>query len=283
MRDRDWFADRLAQLQIKSSSSEADVREYLISRVLTDILDFSIGEINAEESKGLRPDYVCRRYGSTTADVIVEVKSLKTDLFKRKGKDFVSSPVGQLYRYLNSYRDASSGTWGIVTNGTHWLVVQRRGDKIPPTAFGEPQRADLLAEVREILEPIKERPKFEDAVRGSSTPDWFAVAADCTSTEAFVKRVGRSLTIAQNVQTHTKGGASWTKICEVDPPENQLFPRNVYLACLKLDYPDGLISPHDISEELLQCSLDGRVAGIAYTGASKKMGGGKRSSFYSRE
>lgn len=274
MQDRDWFADRLAQLQIKSSPSEADVREHLIRRVLTDILDFSIGEINAEESKGLRPDYVCRRHGSGAADVIVEVKSLKTDLFKRRGKDFASSPVGQLYRYLNSYRDASSGTWGIVTNGTHWLVVQRHGDKIPPTAFGEPQRADLLAEIREILAPVKERPKSSDAVHVSSASDWFAVAAECSSPEAFVKRVGRSLSIAENVQTHTKGGSSWTRICEIDPPEEQLFPRNVYLACLKLDYPDGLISPHDISEELLQCSLDGRVAGIAFTGPSKKMGGG---------
>ena len=162
--DQDWYAKGLKALEDRDSqnpldsdpedsTSEADVRETLIRPVLERVLGFKPWEIHAEKTRTnghqRRPDYVCRRGGAgAKATCIFEVKKLKTKLLKRTGDDFKSSPVGQLWDYLNNFRDADDGTWGILSNGSEWFVVRREGDKVPYTVFGSPREARTLAEVK---------------------------------------------------------------------------------------------------------------------------------------
>ena len=153
----DWYADALNELEKKSRTGESEVSNHLITPLLKKVLGFSISEIDMERQEGRRPDYVCTWSGSRSADVIVEAKRLQTDLLKRTKQDFASSPVGQLRRYLNTFPAADEGTWGVVTNGTQWIILRRGERLVPVTAIDKPVEARSLARVTELLSPLRER------------------------------------------------------------------------------------------------------------------------------
>lgn len=257
----DWYANALNELEKKPRTGESEVCNHLITPLLKKVLGFSISEIDMERQEGRRPDYVCTRSGSRSANVIVEAKRLNTDLRRRTTQDFASSPVGQLRRYLNTFPAADEGTCGVVTNGTQWIILRRNRGLVPITAIGEPVEARSLARVTELLSPLRERTKSSSKVQEAPPIDWFSVAADCESPHQFMQR------IAPTVEKQTGwNSASFAQVGEYTPPNGQLFREPIYLACLSLDFPDGRLSPQDIAEELLMLSTrDGRVAGIAYT------------------
>ena len=165
------------------------MRAHLIDPVLRDVLGFGIGEIDMEPSAGLRPDYVCTRSGSSSADVIVEAKRLQTDLLKRTSQSFSSCPAGQIRRYLNAYPAADEGTWGVVTNGSKWIILQKRDGRVPLTAIGEPVEARSLNRVSELLSPVRERTRVDGEVRADTPIDWLSVAAECESPYQFVQEI----------------------------------------------------------------------------------------------
>lgn len=192
----DWYAETLSELEQKTNPSEAEVRAHLIDPVLKNVLGFSVGEIDMEPSAGLRPDYVCTRLGSPAADVIVEAKRLRTNLLRRTAQRFSSSPAGQISRYLNDYPRADSGTWGVVTNGSEWIILQRLGDRVPLTAIGEPVEARSLDKVNDLLKPVRERPGPSKGFAASKEADWFAVAAKCGSPAEFVGAIAPTCKIS---------------------------------------------------------------------------------------
>ena len=162
MSTEDWYAKSLAQLWAKPEANEADLSGALIRPVLANELGFGVAEIDAESEtvsgtgKRIRPDFVCGNPNTEFAYVIVEVKRLGTALDQRKGRQGMStSPAGQLRRYLKGHRRAGVGTWGVLTNGTDWLVVQRTDEDCPWDAFGDIRKASTLAEVRALLAPIR--------------------------------------------------------------------------------------------------------------------------------
>ncbi|MDE0556387.1 MAG: hypothetical protein OXI24_19410, partial [Candidatus Poribacteria bacterium] len=162
---------------------------------------------------------------------------------------------------MNTFPAADEGTWGVVTNGTQWIVLRRIGGRVPITAIGEPVEARSLDQVSELLSPLRERTKTSSKVQEEPPTDWFSVAADCDSPYHFMQR------IAPNEEKQEGwDGASFAKVGEYTPLNGQLFPESIYLTCLSLDYPDGRLSPQDIAEALLMLhNGEGRVAGIAYT------------------
>ena len=138
MSTEDWYAKNLAQLWAKPDANEADLSGALIRPVLANELGFGVAEIDAESEtvsgtgKRIRPDFVCGNPNTEFAYVLVEVKRLGTALDQRKGRQGMStSPAGQLRRYLKGHRRAGVGTWGVLTNGTDWLVVQRTDEDCP--------------------------------------------------------------------------------------------------------------------------------------------------------
>jgi len=185
----DWYADTLLELEKKDNPSEAEVRAHLINPVLRDVLGFGIGEIDMEPFAGLQPDYVCTRSGSSSADVIVEAKRLRTDLLRRTSQSFSSCPAGQIRRYLNDYPAADEGTWGVVTNGSKWIILQRREGRVPPTAIGEPVEARSLDRVSKLLSPVRERGRFGGESQADFTADWLSVAAKCADSSQFVQEI----------------------------------------------------------------------------------------------
>ena len=141
MSTEDWYAKSLAQLCAKPEANEADLSGALIRPVLANELGFGVAEIDAESEtvsgtgKRIRPDFVCGNPNTEFAYVIVEVKRTGTALDQRKGRQGMStSPAGQLRRYLKGHRRAGVGTWGVLTNGTDWLVVQRTDEDCPTYA-----------------------------------------------------------------------------------------------------------------------------------------------------
>ena len=190
----DWYAYELRDLEKKSSSREVDVRECLLNRVIKEVLGYEGYQIEREVTAGkFRMDYVCRGQDSHHADVIIEVKKLGTDLYKGT-KGFMSSPAGQLLKYMNGYRDSVKGTWGIVTNGTQWIVVQgKKRDKVSVSELSKPVLARTLMEVKDVLRPVRESPSvtslYSDLGAQSKVRDWFAIVADVNSHDEFLRSV----------------------------------------------------------------------------------------------
>ena len=265
MSQSDWYADNLNQLEAKASPREADVRENLVMPLLKETLGFTIAEIDAEkqDGPGLRPDYVCTRHGSGVADLIVEAKKLRVDLLRRTSKSFTSSPAGQLMRYLNDYPASDDGTWGVATNGSHWILIQRRGDRVPITAIGEPVEARSLEEVWRLLKPVRDRSSSTSGRVFPARREWLERVADCQSPNEFVEAVAPESMFGPSVNSDNY--VAWLRVCSLEQPSKQRFPESVSLACLNLAFPDGKMSPQDILEELGRHRIDGRVAGMAYS------------------
>ncbi len=267
--EHDWYASHLAQLQAKSRASETDLREHLISPVLTRVLGFKIGEVDAEKSiqgggtRG-RPDYICRHKGAGRASVIVEVKQLGTDLYRRTGRQWHTAPVGQLQQYLDLYRGVSTGTWGILTNGTEWIVVQREGSHFDESALPRaPLSALRLDEVKRVLEPVRRASDRRVVRSGQPTLGWLLdLAEECESPDGFIADALDRLEL-EPLRTGGAPNVAWAALGQSNVA-GQLFEQDVYLACLNLDFPDGQIAPQDIAKRLKVQQLSGRIIGIAY-------------------
>lgn len=223
----------------------------------------------------LRPDYVCRSESSTTATVIVEVKKLGTDLTKRTGLKWSTAPAGQLHRYLSSYKAAGDGTWGVLTNGAEWIVVQRRGDHVSPYEFREPAKATTLCAVRSLLAPV--RAKRQRRARPAKAPepavvDWLADVSAAKTPRDFLRRVApdaqESPRFQEDLFADEDGREGSNANVDANFATVQLADHEtkVHLVVLKLDFPDGLMAPQDITEALRphRALLTGRVVGVAW-------------------
>lgn len=275
--EQDWYASNLAMLQARKSVSETDVRENLIRPLLERELDFLPSKISAESSDTgesghrMRLDYVCHKDNDPHASLIVEVKNLGTDLWRRSGtgQGWDSSPVGQLHKYLQHFHGAGPGTWGIVTNGSDWIVAQRGKKFVPVNAFREHSLLDSLEDVRWAIRPIFESPGLEaqEATRPYRATDeiaWLKAAASCESAEALLQALvegrdshGESLSVGTELACQ--------KIGQYRLP-GELFENSIFLVCLNLEFPDGLLTPQDIRAKLEHPDLTGnRLVGVAYT------------------
>ena len=267
----DWYAENLAAVARKPHSSEADVSDNLVRPVLSKVLGFHVSEIDAQPSDSAgpgrtrRPDFVCRSGSAKVATVIFEVKKLEVDLTKRTGRKWTSSPLGQLQDYLENYRQAGDGTWGVVTNGTQWIVIRRSGDHIPPFNQFEQKKANTLARVRQVLKNVGTEAPVDKPVLDENEPDWLSVVATCASPEAFIRSANRGNDMFLDV--HVQPKSALVKLAEYET-EGELLPRSVYLCCLRLDFPDGNLTPPDIADELEQLRriAPHRIVGVAYTG-----------------
>ena len=271
----DWYAERLAQLRDRVVASEADVSDAVVRPVLENVLNFNHTEIFAQPShhhrsgSTLRPDYVCRREGAVKASVIVEVKNRNVDLMKRTSTDWKSSPIGQLHNYLNGLRESGVGTWGILTNGFQWIVTRREADKLQPFEYRPQVPIRSLQEIEQLLREISQAPPSEnEPVLDDEVIDWLKVVAECDSTENFINRVAESNLFSN---CHLQDTHAYQLIGENDS-DIELLPRQYYLACLQLNFPDGLLSPDDISNTISELIPPGAdVVGVAYNEASSTL------------
>ncbi len=192
----DWYADRLAQVKSKPNPTEADISDSLVRPVLEKVLKFSVSEIDAqptnpETGRKDRPDFVCRRNASGTASAIVEVKRLGIDLMKRSGDSWSTSPLGQLQNYMNRFRGSAEGTWGILTNGSEWLITRREDSHVSPFAdIPQPSKVETLIEVQKILADVQTKEFFQkkDFV-GPVIIDWLDVISGCDTPAEFIRKV----------------------------------------------------------------------------------------------
>ena len=269
----DWYTDNLATLEAKPNPTEADVSDNLIRPVLERVLKFGVAEIDAQPSgqvgpnQSQCPDFVCRREASSIATVIVEVKRLGTDLTRRTSPSapWTTSPLGQLQNYLNRWRQAGDGTWGIVTNGTDWIVIRRTGDRVSTFAEVEITNARTLAQVRDLLISIIEEPQPARSTEGyPSDINWLSIIAECESPQQFIEDVApRRSPISRPLD-----GIFAVKIGEYH--DDELFSKQILLVCMRQDFPDNNLTPPDIAQALLplrnRLTEFGRAVGVAYTG-----------------
>ncbi len=265
----DWYSKRLQQLKAKRAVTEADVSEGLVRPALEQVMNFSIAEIDAQPSERraagspLRPDFICRKNNSRRASLIVEVKNFKVDLSKRVGKGWTTAPLGQLHRYLNQLRESGDGTWGVVTNGDEWIVTRRQGDRVLPYERTPALVVQNLSDLQQALGQIDVKPISDKHQPLSEAKfDWLDAVADCQSPEEFIALVSPSS--GDSVQI--RGSTAYKFISQVSSG-SEVIPESLHVACLQLNFPDGLLSPSDITEALIEIqSLAGsRVVGVAYT------------------
>lgn len=268
----DWYAERLREEQARHAATEADVSDNLVRPVLERVLGFARTNIYAqrsqESSKGhlIRPDFICRSDPAGWASVIVEVKKFHVDLTRRAGStgSWRSSPLGQLEDYLRNSREARDGTWGILTNGSDWLVARREGEDIRVTHPSVPvhtqtELQNVLADIVPVEVPAQP-PKHQQSHLLSPDADWLDTVVKCQSPRDFVVHV-----LGTGVGVTTAGHAAYATVAE-HTTERELF-QAVHIVCLRLDFPDGLIAPPDIVQALTedQTLNHGRVVGVAYT------------------
>ncbi len=270
----DWYAANLAALEAKPNPTEADVSDTLVRPVLERVLGFGVAEIDAQPSgqtggnQGQRPDFVCRRGASPAAAAIVEVKRLGTDLTRRASPSapWTTSPLGQLQNYLNRWRQAGDGTWGVVTNGAQWIAIRRTGDRVSAYAEVEIVEARTLAEVRSLLAPIMEEPRADRRAEERLLEiDWLSAIADCESPQRLMERVAP----AGQPVVYSENGTVTVRIGEYES-DGELFLKQSLLVCMRRDFIDGNLTPPDIAEALLPLRRLpaglGRAVGVAYTG-----------------
>ena len=192
----DWYADRLAEVRSRPNPTEADVSDNLVRPVLERVLEFRVSQIDAQptDTGGAgrrRPDFVCRRNRHGAASAIIEVKRLGTHLIQRSADSWSSSPLGQLQNYLNRYRGSTDGTWGILTNGTRWLVIRRDGERVSPyDEIPMPPEIETLGEIEKILRPVRESLfPLEEDIAGGGEQDWLEAVSSCMTPAEFIRKV----------------------------------------------------------------------------------------------
>jgi len=266
----DWFAENLSALESRHYSSEEDVVHNLVYPALTKVLGFQHSEIHSQNSastmrgRRIRLDLMCKQEEAPKASLIVEVKKLGTNLAKRAGKRWDTAPIGQLLKYLEGHWASGDGTWGIVTNGIEWVIVRREGPFVPRNTFKR-YEARSLAELKAILQPVVTR---RDVIRSDdASAQWLELIVEANP-RAFVQ------TFTRNIRGTTD--IAWGEIGATVSPAKTLFDKpitSVYVACLRLEYPDGLLTPQDSADTMRSLrqthNLEGSVLGIAFTEAGE--------------
>ena len=275
----DWFATGLNHLKSQPNCTEADVTAHLIRPALRKVLKFDPTEIFEQKwgkpapKKHFYLDLMCKTKDAQNASVIVEVKNLGIDLMGKNKKSSKSAPVAQLYAYLKGHPLSGDGTWGIATNGEEWVLMPREGDSIPTKVFPL-RKAQSLVELKEILKGIKRPPPTN---RDPNNSPWLPWIIESEKSSDFVAQFNYDLTIHETLF----GDISWAQLgAAVGPVRKNKsgtgFLSNLYIACLRLNFPNGQLTPHDIAEELETTIGTRNCAGIIGVAFSDTSQSGKR-------
>ena len=262
----DWFVSGMATLRGREQPSEGDVSGIIVRPCLSEILELDNSAIHAEQSgPSGRPDFVCRREGRI--EVIVEVKNLHTNLERRIGAGWTTSPVGQLQKYLRKFPGVQEGTWGILTNAGEWRLFVRSKNDCVLRDICTPKTLD---ELTLFLSPIL---RMRNQEKGTSveprTPSqWISRLQSGDFTEENF--VGLSAPQKVIMQKHVEG-VKWVYARLDDLGKGGLFPSSpgAYVACVRLAAIDGLIRPPDITEVLAELPIahKSQIHGIALVGS----------------
>ncbi len=154
--------ERQIIMERRGRYSEADTVNNLIDPVL-EYLGYDAPYQSREiQDRQNRPDIILWNelggLNSKPANVILEAKPLDNDL-TGNGMPRANRPKSQLSRYLNGYDRSSAGTYGVLTNGNIWHIVQRREGETNPRLVkewrllynSEEEASHGLEEIRQIL------------------------------------------------------------------------------------------------------------------------------------
>ena len=161
----------------------------------------------------------------------------------------------------------------MLTNGTEWIIVQRRGEHVSPYEFRDPIQATTLSAVRSLLAPVRD--ERHGQVRPAKVPepaaiDWLAAVADAKTPHDFLRHVApdarESPKLQEDLFAFGKEGAESDANGDFASVQLVDGDTKVHLVAMKLDYPDGLMAPQDITEALRphRMTLIGRVVGVAW-------------------
>lgn len=257
-----WFAKGMATLRGRDQPSEGDVSGIIVRPCLSEVLGIDDHSIHAEQSSpGGRPDFVCRRQGRV--ELIVEVKNLDTNLERRVGSGWYTSPVGQLQKYMRRFPGAQDGTWGLLTNASEWRLFRRSTTDCILQDICTPQSLD---ELREFLHPIMHERHLASRVpieiQGPSEWALRLQIANITPGQ-FVEMS------AMGRETHQKKehGIEWAWAqlnCPVVGARTPSEP-TIVVACIRLPALDYLIKPPDITEAMADMPVEyaSQVHGVA--------------------
>lgn len=268
-RASDWFAEGMATLRARVQPSEGDVSGIIVRPCLNEVLEIDDYSIHAEQSSpGGRPDFVCRRKGRV--ELIVEVKNLDTNLERRSGAGWTTSPVGQLQKYMRRFPGVQEGTWGLLTNASEWRLFRRStNDSILHNTCSP----ETLDELRRFLNPILHVRDVESrvSIETQASSDWTRrLQSEDITPILFVEMSvpGR--------ETYQKRhhGIEWA-CARLDHPnssvDGSLFPSTdvAFVACIRLPALDKLIRPADITEALAGMPIEhaSQVHGVAFVHA----------------
>lgn len=258
----DWFARGMATLRDRDQPSEGDVSGIIVRPCLSEVLGIDDHSIHAEQSSpGGRPDFVCRREGRV--ELIVEVKNLDTNLERRFGSGWTTSPVGQLHKYMRRFPGVEDGTWGLLTNASEWRLFRRSTNDciLHNTCFPE-----SLKELRMFLKPILEayEKRSQQPVKEPPSSAWISrLRSQDWNPDRFVEMSAPS----KKSHRMKDAGVEWVCVQLADSIEGELFPiyPPSFLACIRLAATDGLIKPPDITEVMadMPVKYQSQVHGIA--------------------
>ena len=264
----DWFARGMATLRARDQPSEGDVSGIIVRRCLSDVLKIDDHSIHAEQSApGARPDFVCWHH--SRIEVIVEVKNIYTNLERRIGKRWTTSPVGQLQKYLRKFPGVQEGTWGILTNACEWrLFIRSKNDCILHDICTPTTLEELSLFLQPILQMRSQEPGGSIEIQTPSL--WIhRLRSGNFDAEQFVEMTAPNKVMMRR----NSSGTEWVYarlddlgIGGISPP-----PTGAYIACIRLPATDGLIRPPDITEVLADLPVEhkGQIHGIALVSGTK--------------
>ena len=200
-------------LEKRGRYSEADTVNNLIDPVL-EYLGYDARYQSREiQDRQNRPDIVLWNelggLDSKPANIILEAKPLDNDL-SGNGVPRVNRPKSQLNRYLNGYPRSSAGTYGVLTNGNIWHLVQRReGEKKPRLVKewrllrdSEEEAAHGLEEISQIIGRLQTPSLSRSSARAHSKAREICNAlAQCAQPEEIL----RLLTGSMEYRTELEG------------------------------------------------------------------------------
>ena len=152
--------ERRSIMERRGRYSEADTVNNLIDPVLKYLGYDAPYQSREMQDNQNRPDIVLWNdldgFESKPANVILEAKPLDNDL-TGNGMARANRPKSQLSRYLNGYTRSSAGTYGVLTNGNIWYIVQRLQGETNPRLVKEYRLLyNLESEAERNLEEIRQ-------------------------------------------------------------------------------------------------------------------------------
>ena len=163
--------------------TEADIRQLVVSPVLTEI-GYSDYYRRPEQGAGRnRPDEICYTTESVDASgraaVIVEAKSYGANFDKAPSGESTRSPDRQIQRYLRQHPASGPNTIGVLTDGIRWRIYERTG----PGAFD----THFLTEY-----------DFADIADGVSTPSMLTDAGAADRLRDFIDHLCRECVLERH-------------------------------------------------------------------------------------